>query len=110
MSDDHITRRAEATTNAVVPLEFDPNDYRHHLSEFDLNEEQQKELLQTLWHIMSTFVDIGWGVDTVQLILPQIFNADSARTVAAESGVLLESKTTAEHDHVSEDKKGIHHD
>ena len=55
-------------------LGFHPADYEGYLSEIDLTEEQAHELLQTLWNIMSIFVDIGWGVDTVQLILPELFD------------------------------------
>ena len=58
-------------------LAFNPDDYRHHITEFDLTLEQQNELLETLWHIMSTMVDIGWGVDNIQLMLPELFNGES---------------------------------
>ena len=56
--------------DTAAPLKFEPDDYRHHLDEFDLTQEQQNELLESLWMIMSTMVDIGWGVDTVQILLP----------------------------------------
>ncbi len=58
-------------------LAFNPDDYRHHITEFDLTLEQQNELLETLWHIMSTMVNIGWGVDNIQLMLPELFNSES---------------------------------
>jgi|GEM_PF-3614173 len=64
---------AAMTERSTAPLELDPKDYTEHLSAFDLTEDQERELLQTLWHIMSIFVDIGWGVDTVQIILPELF-------------------------------------
>ena len=38
--------------------------------EFDLTYEQQTELLQTLFHIMSSFVELGFGVASIQNILP----------------------------------------
>ncbi|RLJ20759.1 hypothetical protein DJ030_06355 [bacterium endosymbiont of Escarpia laminata] len=53
---------------AVTVLKLDPDEYRHYLEEFDMTEAQQNELLQTLWHIMSAFVDMGWGLDSVQLL------------------------------------------
>ena len=52
---------------AFKPLMLDPEKYRHHLDEFDLSDEQKTHLLQTLWSIMSTMVDIGFGLDSVQL-------------------------------------------
>jgi hypothetical protein len=57
--------------DCLTPLKLDPDDYREDSSE--LTKEQENELLQALWHIMSTFVDIGWGVDSVQLFLPDLF-------------------------------------
>jgi len=62
--------------------------------EFDLTYEQQTELLQTLWNIMSTFVDIGWGVDTVQMCLPELFDADNQDGLAMDSKDLLDSDST----------------
>lgn len=37
-------------------------DYAHHLSDMELSEDQQKELLSTLWQIMVAFVDLGFSV------------------------------------------------
>jgi len=85
MHDETIT-----TKNSVESLKFEPDDYRHHLDEFDLSEEQQNELLESLWTIMSTLVDIGWGVDTIQLLLPDFF-----KDVAPDSEKLLESNNTS---------------
>jgi len=64
--------------NKVLPrLELDPDKYRKHLGECDLTEAQQNEVLQVLWQIMSTMVDIGWGVDSVQMFLPDLFKKAS---------------------------------
>lgn len=49
---------------------FDPARFAHHLENTDLTEEQQIELLRTLWWIMAAFVDLGFGVDSVQRVLP----------------------------------------
>ena len=56
-----------STEPTLTPLTLDPDKYRHHLDEFDLTDEQKTQLLQTLWSIMSTMVDIGFSVDSVQL-------------------------------------------
>ena len=77
--------------DADTPLKFEPDDYRHHVEEFDLTKEQQNELLTSLWMIMSTLVDIGWGVDTVQILLPDMF-----AEVAPDSEKLLESQDAPE--------------
>ena len=44
-----------------------------HIQPPDLTAAQQTELLQALWQIMSTMVDIGWSVDSVQMLLPEDF-------------------------------------
>ena len=81
-TDSKVTKK-----DTAAPLKFEPDDYRHHVDEFDLTEEQQNELLTSLWTIMSTLVDIGWGVDTVQILLPDLFTE-----VAPDSEKLLESQ------------------
>jgi hypothetical protein len=47
-------------------------DYRDDLAEFDLTPEQQKELLETLWNIMVSFVDLGFGMDSVSLAFKSV--------------------------------------
>lgn len=65
------------------PEGLDMEDFREDLAESDLTDEQAKALLGALWHIMSIFVDIGWGVDSVQHFLPEVFGK------AHDSGSLL---------------------
>jgi len=86
----HRTNNPTASTISA-PLKFAAEDYRHHLGDLDLTEDQQDELLKTLWHIMSTFVDIGWGVDTVQMFLPELFDQSSQSALADDSQDALDS-------------------
>lgn len=51
---------------------FDMDAYRDDLAELDLTREEQTEILQALWQVMSSFVDIGWGVSNVQLLMPDL--------------------------------------
>ena len=51
---------------------LDERRYLKYVKDFDLDEKQQVELLQTLWWIMATFVDLGFGVDSVQRCLPAL--------------------------------------
>lgn len=53
---------------AMPPPQCDPEKYREHVKDFDLTEEEQTELLKTLWSIMAAFVDMGFGVDSIQLL------------------------------------------
>ena len=54
---------------AATSLELDLDKYRPYLAEFDLTDEQAAELLQTLWSIMRSFAELGFGVDSVHTIL-----------------------------------------
>jgi hypothetical protein len=47
-------------------LRFDPEKYRKYLAETGWSEKVQDECLETLWNMMSTFVDLAWGDDSVQ--------------------------------------------
>ncbi|MCG8604368.1 hypothetical protein MJD09_05130 [bacterium] len=53
-------------------LAFDAAKYRRHVEDFDLTEEQKIELLQALWSIMKAFVDLGFGVDSIQRFIPEL--------------------------------------
>jgi len=43
--------------------DLDLEKYRRELAEFQLTEEQEAELLQTLWSIMRSFVEMGFSGD-----------------------------------------------
>ncbi len=101
MHDEIISTNDNVTKDVATSLKFKPDDYRHHLNEFDLSEDQQNELLASLWSIMSTLVDIGWGVDTVQMLCPELFSE-----VAPDSEKLVESRCASEFAQVVDIKKG----
>lgn len=93
------TPRAPLT--AANDNDFNPEDYLQDLKEFDLSEDQKRELLQTLWTILCTFVDIGWGVETVQLFLPELFEKagqDSENTVEIKNAHSNANHTGGEHE------------
>jgi hypothetical protein len=65
----------------------DPDSYREDISAFGFTKEQEDEFLETLWHILCTMVDLGWGVESVQYFLPEIFEKagqDSVNLVGDE--------------------------
>ena len=51
-------------------LAFDADKYLAHVEDFEMTEAQKVEFLRALWDIMSTFVRLGFGVESV---LPTIF-------------------------------------
>ncbi len=73
---------------STAPLSLDLDEYRGDLAEFDMSDEQKDEMLRTLWNIMSAFVDLGWGLDTVQLFSESRsnrFDRDSTSEVKPEA-------------------------
>lgn len=56
-------------------LPFDAQTYWHYLDGLDISDEQRAALLETLWNIMSTFVDIAFGLDPVQQVIPALVQA-----------------------------------
>jgi hypothetical protein len=47
----------------------DPDKYRVYLEDTELTEDQQSEYLKILWSIMATFVELGFGLDSVQQVI-----------------------------------------
>ena len=54
---------------SLRPLQFDAAKYLDYVEDPHLTEAQKIEFLQTLWTIMASFVDLGFGVDSVMPIL-----------------------------------------
>ncbi len=53
---------------AIKPPKCDVEKYRDHVREFDLTPDEEAELLKNLWLIMAAFVDLGFGVDSIQIL------------------------------------------
>lgn len=79
---------------ALPKLDFEPERYRKHLKNTELNRAQEDELLRVLWEIMRTMVDLGWGVDNIQSFLPNIFEK-----AGTDCGKLLERNYTPSPEH-----------
>jgi hypothetical protein len=63
---------ADALAGYTSTPPFDPEKYRSYLEDTELSHEQQTEYLKVLWSIMTTFVELGFGVDSVQQALPAL--------------------------------------
>jgi hypothetical protein len=62
---------AQATTSGRDSQE-DLREYLAFLDDTNLSEAQKIDLLQTLWSIMSAFVDLAFGTDPVQQAMPSL--------------------------------------
>lgn len=96
----------ELPDNPYAPLVLDVEEYMFDLEDWDISDTRKHEILAALWHIMGVLVDIGFGVDTVQYLLPDIFEKASRDSVK-----LLEVEKARNFDHSSRPKqKGGKHD
>ncbi len=58
-------------TGRPLSVGIDVEKYQSYLDDVDLSDEQKKELLEALWMIMRTFIDIGFGLHPLQQVLPE---------------------------------------
>lgn len=73
MSDKNKFRSSEEPDSSqalpvIEPPTCDVEKYREHVEAFNLTTEEENELIKTLWIIMAAFVDMGFGVDSIQLL------------------------------------------
>ncbi len=76
---------ADRQPSSVTPV-FDPKRYADEIADLDLTEDQAAEYLGTIWEIMKAFVDLGFGVDSIHHVLPEL-----AAIPSDESGKMVES-------------------
>ena len=84
-----VTKDNDPLPNPYLPPKLDPDAYMHYLDDFDMSAAQKRDVLFALWHIMATVVDIGFGMDTVHIVLPEMFEKASR-----ESAKLLDKEDT----------------
>ena len=73
-----------STLCSEIPnLEFEFNDYRDEVDQLNWSEDQKQEFLKIMWDIIMTSVRLGWGVETSQLILSDIFEISKAEEEAS---------------------------
>lgn len=65
---DRPQERPETDFQMPPALELDPQEYLADLEEFDMTEEQKIELLEKLWEIMRSFVELGFEIDVSELV------------------------------------------
>jgi len=79
--------------------DLDVEELKEDLAYFEMTEAQEEELIGVLINIMETFVNIGWQVDTVHMVLPELFEkdgSDSGNSVDSEVTEVPNAKTACE--------------
>jgi len=47
-------------------LEFDVDEFWHFVESFDLTDAEKRDYLETIWSIIVSFVDLGFGIHPIQ--------------------------------------------
>lgn len=64
-SDDETQAIQIVDSTGFPVLTFNADEYRDYVRDMNLSEEQETELLRTLWSIIVQFVDLGFGIESV---------------------------------------------
>lgn len=59
------------TSERLPALQVDVQQFQSYLDDLDISEESKIELLETLWSIVVTFVDMGFGIHPVQQVMEE---------------------------------------
>lgn len=88
----------ETNTLAPVPaaLELDLAKYAPFVADFDLTEEQAQEMLESLWAIMRSFVDLGFRVDICAQLFEEFNAASGDQPDAVYSSPSTETETPSQ--------------
>lgn len=90
------------TSGPPQPPKLDYETYRADLAEFELTTQQENELLEVLWQIARTLVDIGFGLDPVQQVIPAL--TKNALSKDAQNVVFIEDHFNRQAEETSEDE------
>ena len=80
---------APADTGSFPALRFDLDEYRKYIEGENLADAQAEELLGALWLIVTSFVDLGFGLHPVQHVLD-----GRKKTLVTDSALGLGSSRT----------------
>lgn len=88
-----MTTESDTGTDGSKLPPFDDPKYRKELEGCDVTEEQATEFLRALDFILRKFVDLGWGVDAVQLAIPALAEFNKQSESLADFSGADESRT-----------------
>lgn len=87
-------------------LQMDVEYYQAFLDDTDISDEQKKELIETLWNIVVTFVDLGFGIEPVQQAIEAGQNHTQEKILSA-SDLVKQTKQTDKITSISTEPKQI---
>jgi hypothetical protein len=80
-----LAGQEERSGPATPWLDLDPDKYRGEIADLQLTEDQEREFLETLWSIMSSFAQLGFETDICGAIFGEFNSVSGARSDALES-------------------------
>ena len=63
-------------------LQVDIERYAPYLEDADITDEQKRELIEALWSIMVSFVDLGFGIEPVQQVVSEILEVPACEALS----------------------------
>lgn len=90
--DKEVMLSLEPSPNITPAPGFDEVKYEHHIANFKLSDDEQHQLMQAVWTIMTVFADYGFGVDPTQLICGWIEETRSKAALTKANEVESDNK------------------
>ncbi|MCB1451415.1 MAG: hypothetical protein KDJ67_15120 [Nitratireductor sp.] len=91
-----IHERDPTPDKTNLTIQFDAEEFVHHLREYDLSDDEKIEYLQTIWSIVLQFVDLGFGLHPIQQACGQKENSDLVCGIADSDALYLPHSTLCE--------------
>jgi len=84
---DHQNRQSDAA--GFGPPVLDEARYLPAMGSFDIDEEDQRELMRTLWSLLISAVDLNLGIDPIQILFAE---KTGASTISSENMVQSDTR------------------
>ncbi len=95
--DTYMVQNDELSEAPQLPsFALDVERYRADLAEYDLTTEQETELLEALWHIMTTFVRMGFAGNICEQLPQKGYGASPAPGDSVDSNHSIAAETAKE--------------
>ena len=93
---DNTSKFIETFSTAARPtLSIDTTKYQNYLDGANLTPEQKDEFLRSMWSIVVTFVELGYGVHPLQEACGQVHESAGESPTQAADAVSSEHQNTA---------------
>lgn len=98
--------KAGATSPAKPVLRVDIDKYQHHFEDTDLTEPQKRDVIEALWSIVVSFVELGFDVQQVQHACGKVPESASLGPIPAPDEVQLDiTKATRKFEDANGDRR-----